>query len=381
PRRDLTLNLGLRWEYYGVPWVSNGLTAAPVGGGNALFGYSGRSFADWQKPGQRGDFTQLQFIGPDSPNPNLRAYKKDWNNFGPAVGFAWQVPWFGAGQTTVRGGYQISFLRDRGFDQGGGGGLSNSMVNVPGASYQAIITGGPGDLEYLDITKISRILPVPVPVAPMAPIPVSARNTGLTAIDPNSMTPYTQSMTLAITRNVTRNLTVDASYIGTLGRKLYSKVGGINPDLPAIPVGVNGAVLRYNGFPENFILANPQFSTATYQTNSGNTNYHSLQVQSTLRPTAGINLQASYTWSKLLGVNGSNPNNTPLPYTVPWDRKADYTLQGGDRRHDFRTNGTFALPLGPQQLLLGKSTGGLARMVENWQLSWILDLGTGSPTN
>ncbi|PYS38943.1 MAG: hypothetical protein DMG14_15775 [Acidobacteria bacterium] len=473
PRRDLTLNLGVRWEYYGVPWVSNGLTAAPVGGGNALFGYSGRSFADWQKPGQRGDFTQLQFIGPDSPNPNLRAYKKDWNNFGPAVGFAWQVPWFGAGQTTVRGGYQISFLRDRGFDQGGGGGLSNSMVNVPGASYQASITGGPGDLEYLDITKISRIVPVPVPVAPMAPIPVTARNTGLTAIDPNTTTPYTQSITLAVTRNVARSLTMDARYIGTMGRKLYSNIelnspnflfnglkeafdaarsggesalldqmfkginiagagfgpvgtvsngvlqtgaqhlrgaagsairnslangdyvtlattlgtlnysqtGGINANLPAIPVGVNGAVLRFNGFPENFIFTNPQFSTATLQTNAGNTNYHSLQLQATLRPTVGINLQATYTWSKLLGVNGSNPNNTPLPYTVPWDRKADYTLQYGDRRQDFRTNGTFALPFGPRQLLLSKSTGVFARIVENWQMSWIVDLGTGAPTN
>jgi hypothetical protein len=96
------------------------------------------------------------------------------------------------------------------------------MVNVPGASYLSTITGGPGDLEYLDITKISRIVPVPVPVAPMAPIPVTARNTVLSAIDPNSMTPYTQSMTLAVTRNVTGNLTMDVRYIGTLGRKLYS---------------------------------------------------------------------------------------------------------------------------------------------------------------
>jgi hypothetical protein len=106
-----------------------------------------------------------------------------------------------------------------------------------------------------------------------------------------------------------------------------------------------------------------------------------LQLQSTLRPTFGINLQASYTWSKLLGVNGSNPNNTPLPYTVPWDRKGDYTLQSGDRRHDFRTNGTFALPFGPGQQLLRNSTGILARIVENWQMSWILDIGTGAPTS
>jgi hypothetical protein len=472
-QRDLTLNLGLRWDYLGVPWVSDGLTASPIGGGNALFGYSGRGFTDWMKPGERGELTQLIFVGPGSPNPNQRAYKKDWNNFGPAVGFAWQVPWFGAGQTTVRGGYQISFLRDRGFDQGGGGGLSNSMVNVPGASYQATITGGPGDLEYLDITKISQIVPVPVPLQPMAPVPVSARNTGLTAIDPNTMTPYVQNLTLAVTRNVGSNVTVDARYIGTMGRKLYSnielnapnflfnglkeafdaarsgsesdlldrmfnginiagagfgpvgttfngvrqtgalhlrsaagsamrnnlangnyvalattlaalnysKAGGINSNLPDIPVNVNGAVLRHNGFPENFILTNPQFSTATFQTNGGNTNYHSLQMQTTLRPSAGVSLQASYTWSKLLGINASSPNNTPVPYTVPWDRKADYTLQPGDRRQNFRTNGTFELPLGPQKLLLSNSSGVLARMLEHWQMSWIFDMSTGNPSN
>ncbi|PYS39779.1 MAG: hypothetical protein DMG14_12785, partial [Acidobacteria bacterium] len=94
--RDLTLNLGVRWDYYGVPWVSSGLTSSLAGGGGALFGYSGRSFQDWMRPGRRGDLTQMIYVGPDSPNPNLRAWPKDWNNVGPAVGFAWQVPWFGA---------------------------------------------------------------------------------------------------------------------------------------------------------------------------------------------------------------------------------------------------------------------------------------------
>src|SRR6185503_9536677 len=68
----------------------------------------------------------------------------------------------------------------------------------------------------------------------------------------------------------------------------YSKSAGINAYLPDIPVGVNGAVLRFNGFPENFIKANPQFSTATLQSNPGNTNYHSLQTQVTLRPRGGV---------------------------------------------------------------------------------------------
>jgi hypothetical protein len=121
--RDLTINLGLRWDYYGVPWVSNGLTSSPVGGGNALFGYSGRGFENWMLPGsRRAEDTRLEFVGPNSPNPNRSAWSKDFNNFGPAIGFAWQVPWFGAGRTSLRGGYQISFL------PGGGGRLSTRLL-------------------------------------------------------------------------------------------------------------------------------------------------------------------------------------------------------------------------------------------------------------
>jgi hypothetical protein len=48
-------------------------------------------------------------------------------------------------------------------------------------------------------------------------------------------------------------------------------------------------------FPENYIVANPQFQTATYNTNSGSSNYHSMQAQFTLRPTFGTNFQATYT--------------------------------------------------------------------------------------
>jgi hypothetical protein len=467
--RDLTLNLGVRWDYYGVPWVANGLTASPLGGGNALFGISGRNFQDWMKPGQRGDLTQLAYVGPGSPNPDLKVWPKDWNNIGPAIGFAWQVPWFGAGQTTVRGGYQLSFL------PGGGGRFSTittPLANPPGSSYQAVINGGPGDLEYLDLTDLGRIVPVPVPVKPMEPILITDRTTTLTAFDSNMVTPYVQNLTLAVTRNVGNNLTVDARYIGTTSRKLYgtveinsanflfnglkeafdaarsggesalldqmfrgvniagtgfgpvgtvfngvqqtgalhlraatassirnnlangnyvtlantlsalnySKAGGINANLPDIPSGVNGSVLRLTGFPENFIKTNPQYNTATLQTNSGNTNYHSLQAQVTLRPAAGVSLQTSYTWSKLLGTSAASAERGGN-YTLPFDRKGDYTIQIGDRRHDLRTNGTFALPFGPQKLLFSNSSGVLARVVENWKMSWILNLSSGDPAN
>jgi hypothetical protein len=53
--------------------------------------------------------TTIEFVGPNTPNPGKTVSPNDWNNFGPAVGFSWQVPWFGEGKTTLRGGYQITY--------------------------------------------------------------------------------------------------------------------------------------------------------------------------------------------------------------------------------------------------------------------------------
>jgi hypothetical protein len=99
-----------------------------------------------------------------------------------------------------------------------------------------------------------------------------------------------------------------------------------------------------------------------------------MQAQVTMRPTAGVSFQVSYTWSKNLGNTGSS-------YTDPRDRAADYTALVSDRRHVLTSYGTFELPLGPNRLFFGKSSGVLARFFENWQASWIANLSSGSPAN
>src|SRR5439155_11635824 len=70
-RPSLTINLGLRYDFYGVPWEKNGLNAGPVGGSAGLFGISGTSFADMWHPGViAGQPTQLQLTGKNSNHPN-----------------------------------------------------------------------------------------------------------------------------------------------------------------------------------------------------------------------------------------------------------------------------------------------------------------------
>jgi hypothetical protein len=516
---SLTLNLGLRWEWYGVPYIGSGFTTTTPGQGIGLFG-AGRTglgdtnpFDRWLSPGDvylsgygptgllqcnigtlsgragipnsncdHSLITGVEFVGPNSPNPSKSVYRNDMNNFGPAVGFAWQLPFGRPGQTTMRGGYQITY--------GGSGrnGISSDgfLGGAPGATSNANIDFAAMGNPYLDLEEVPSLVPLR-PTNPAVPGgtlgSVYSRAGSFTAFDPNYAIPYVQNFTLSLTHQLSRKITVDLRYAGTQGKRLNGSMnlnelnvwnnpelfnaietvrkGGEAPifdqlfaglnlnngttgygtigttvngvvqtgslhlrrrfdtelaegDYEAIAAFINsntggapttgllafnpaltnvgGRILRNgcdriaNGattvgpsistplrcFPENYIVANPQFSTATYNTNSGSSNYHSMQAQVTLRPTFGLNFQGTYTWAKALEKPGTN-------WTDMLDRDADYRLATNHVAHDFRLNGTFELPFGPNKLLFGNSSGTLARAIEGWKMSWTYNAFSGSP--
>src|SRR5262249_36733500 len=173
----------------------------------------------------------------------------------------------------------------------------------------------------------------------------------------------------------------NGNYFGlatTLNTLNYTTSFTGNANLPAAPVNSRGSVIRYNGFPENFVVTNPQF-TSTYMIASMNNNqYHSLEAQVTLRPTHGMTMQSSYTWSRNNGLSGGSGLGNS--YTNPTDRHADYTILGDTRKHDFRMNGSYDLPIGTNKLFLSKSSGVLARVAEGWRVGWIVNLISGAPT-
>jgi hypothetical protein len=99
-----------------------------------------------------------------------------------------------------------------------------------------------------------------------------------------------------------------------------------------------------------------------------------MQAQITLRPTAGFGLSASYTLSKSLGITGSTP-------TDPRDFDADYTATVNDRRHVFTSYGTYDLPFGPNGFFLKSTNGVASRLLQGWQMSWVLSMTSGTPIN
>jgi hypothetical protein len=105
----------------------------------------------------------------------------------------------------------------------------------------------------------------------------------------------------------------------------------------------SGAAIPLRCFPEDFLTSNSQFSGVTYNTNSGRTNYHSLQVQLTARPIQGVNVQATWIWARSLFLPTSG-------YIDPSNRNLNYTVQNINP-HSIRMNGTVELPIGPNKLL------------------------------
>jgi hypothetical protein len=131
--------------------------------------------------------------------------------------------------------------------------------------------------------------------------------------------------------------------------------------------------MRNSGyFPENFFVANPQFNSATYTTNFGHSNYHSFQGELSFRPKNGMSGSVTYTFSKNMGLASSLSN--------PLDRREN-TLQAGNQPHTLRANSVIELPFGPNKMFFGNSSGWLARALERWQTSWILNLASAPFAN
>jgi hypothetical protein len=452
---DLTLNLGVRYEYYGVPWEDNGMTVALKGGSASIWGPCGGDFGSNWMPSNPSctasgvnpaALTQYEFVGPNSPNSNRGAWNKDMNNFAPHVGFSWQLPWLGRGKTTLRGGYSISYSPVNNFD-----GYAGVMAKVPGTTYQYTVNGQQlGRSFTLNDIKNGEalgILPMATPdvgVTPGIPVlgvqQITSRSQSFSVYDENIRNPYVQNINLSLTRQVGNVLTVDVRYIGTLSRKTLSGInlnqanyinnglyalfdearrGGNPAELDAMltnpmapfwfgatgadmlrtspytqtalmqgnysaiagtlatanpywgaAAGTAGAVLRTAGYAENFIYANPALSSATWTSNLGHSNYHSMQAQVTMRPVRGLSFQTTYTWSRNLSDQGIVDYNNMI---------RRYYLNSQHRSHTLNSYGTYELPFGANGFLFRNATGAFKKAVEGWSLSWVASLTSGIP--
>ncbi|HEY7334589.1 MAG TPA: carboxypeptidase regulatory-like domain-containing protein [Bryobacteraceae bacterium] len=216
--RDFTVNLGLRYDWYGVPYQTTGLGGRTVGGQAGLFGLSGTGFANTGTPyAASGSLTNTVFVGPGSPNPGQQIYNNYWKDFGPSVGVSWSIPYFKR-STVFRAGYGINYAGNIDFLT-----INTNIGNLPGQTYNA--TFNPS--TYLSLSNMpSNIVPLSTNgVLPFAAVPVNCatcRTGPLVGYADTIRTPYIQSFNVSIQHELTRTTTFDVSYIGNKSSRLLT---------------------------------------------------------------------------------------------------------------------------------------------------------------
>jgi Carboxypeptidase regulatory-like domain/TonB dependent receptor len=213
-RNNLTINLGVRWEYYGVPYEAHGRMTDLVGGSQSLFGVSGTTFAAEFNPGYMpGQLMQLQLVGKNSPNPGVQPWQPDYRDFAPALGLSWSLPWLGKDKTVFRAGYGIAY--EKNFLA-----LLNQLngYGAPGLGQSQSITPS----TYQGLGQVSLPLPLPS-IAPLATIPINDNNSSTQSIDVADSgwkRGYIQNWNASLGRQLARGLVLDVRYVGSKGSKL-----------------------------------------------------------------------------------------------------------------------------------------------------------------
>ncbi|HEY6350840.1 MAG TPA: TonB-dependent receptor [Candidatus Angelobacter sp.] len=304
--------------------------------------------------------------------PQTGVLPKDHNNFGPRVGFAWDIT--GSGKTVLRGGYGIYYGR-----------IINSTI------FNALIsTGMPGSQVSLSFTPTSA----GAPVFPAILTSLSGAGRNITFFNSHFQNPQIHQMDLTLEREVGWGTVVSVSYLGSLGRELpnfadtnictsTSQMTVLASGAPGPPCAAPGTI-TYNvigGGPiSSATVTEPlfkqrvdaRFGSMTSIFSGTNSSYHALVFQVNHRLSHNIQFSANYTWSHAIdfGQNQSTFSDTN-DLLVPFNILAEKGNSIYDVPNRFVANAVITSPW--------KKNGWAAWFVNNWELDPIFSIQNGLP--
>lgn len=424
--RNLTLNLGLRWDF------ETG-TASPQ---NLITNFDFNA----PSPIAAGVQTRINAVALDPAvaalNSNIRnltgllsfpegsQQNTNKDRFAPRVGFAYSLN----NKTTIRGGFGMFFLP---ISLEGSSALGTSFTD---SVVQTAFATGTGQ-----VTPTTVFLSNPFPNGTR---PATGNTLGaLTSIgqnldavvEPNRPNPYNMQYNLVIQRELARNLVLDIAFVGSRGRNLPSRSVNLNqlstatlnyaranfnqpnqcsnlalPTNPNTPVTLNipcasvAAFLTqpvnnpfYQNIPQVAALNGitiaraqllrrfPQYQTVTqFSPNIGISDYNALQINLQKRFSNGFSLLTNYVWSKLLdtgGVGNGARFTDPTNADDVSNYEEEYSYSTLDVPHRFTLSGTYELPIGRGKLI-GKNWSRLTNaFLGGFQISGSGVFQTGAP--
>jgi hypothetical protein len=349
--RDLTINLGVRWET-DTPMVdhNNRMNSFDPTAVNPVSGTPG----------------VVRFAGVDGwPR---EAYAADWNNLGPRWGFAWQ-PW-GSRETVVRGGFGVFFAHP--FD--------HAVPNVASLGFEssgALSTPDSGiTAPFLLRDGVPPLQLSPQPLTPrFGAVPVGQNvNTDVQYFERSRRAGYSQQFNLGIQRQLPGGAMVSVAVIGNLSRKLAEATLDTNQ----IPPQRLDAIRQPGAFQQAF-RPFPQFGRiAIIAPSFGVTDYYAGMVKAERRFSKGLSFLATYTWSKNLGnLDDAVTGDLGLdqPFSDYYNRKADKGPDALDIRHRLAWSAVYELPFGVARSWV--KSGLLARVVGGWNIGAIATAQSG----
>ncbi|HJZ62998.1 MAG TPA: TonB-dependent receptor [Candidatus Acidoferrum sp.] len=328
-RRNLTVNLGLRWSYFGPlsSKESNMLKAIPGAGANYLTGLVIRKGHSWDA---------------------------EKNDFGPQIGVAWSPSRF-RDKLVVRGGYGLSYNQEE-------IAISANISNNPGlVVFPSLNMSTPGSANPGIIYATSA----------------DAHSLGGYPANPNTVSSFGANG-LPTTGSVGVQI-----FPGTLPTQLVHHYStDVQYDLGhsfIATLGYQGSISRNLFFHENpnaapaalGLTLNPQIGGGDYWGVSGRANYNAMLLELNHRFSHQFMADAQFTWAKSMDTSSGPYFEQPYPY--------DLGLNYG--RSDFNVGKAFKLFGMWQPVIFRGSNSWLEKIAGGWTLSGILTLHSGFPWN
>jgi len=367
----LTLNYGMRWDYFGVIGEKNNLMS---------------NITNLDLAGETFTLTQVGQTGLD------KLYTPDHKDFAPRVSVAWDVS--GKGRTVVRAGIGMFF--DAASQDMVMGHLPYSPYFDPGPAYNNASTI-PSAYQILS-TGVADGLGYGTPgIIYQSPIYAASTSCGYECdsfgFDRNIKTPYMENYNLNIQQQITSKTVIQVGYVGSQGHRLwrffdlsqpsnaqvtaydiaYAQANNntLNGD-PCYPNGGPGCIPDY-GVPRNYIANNPYGTFYLLQENStGKSNYNALQTSFRVNSWHGITSVLNFVWSRSMDnssdgedfePNAAQPNDSNNP-------QLEYGPSNFNIPKRLTWNFSYQLP---------KRGGDWQRLKNGWGIDSVLSLQTGQP--